>query len=277
MTYVSIGNLNSGNVVSCGCYKDDLKQERFKDLAGLKFNKLTVLNLGKPYSEKCNRTKNGYLLRRTWDCLCDCGNVKYGVLEKQLKDGSVKSCGCLIKEKSKINGKNSKRYNRYDLSKEYCIGYDSNNREFFFDIEDYEKIKNINWHVKYNNYVEGKDEQQNNISLHRLIMGFPNYHIDHINHQPNDNRKINLRLVNRSQNQANTKLRIDNTSGTKGVYFDNTHGYWIGCIQINHKRFLRSFIDKESAIQYRKYLEEKYQNEYSYENSMHNNGRKKEE
>ena len=275
ITYVSIGNLNSGNVVSCGCYKEDLKQARFQDLTGLKFNKLTVLNLGKPYSEKCNRTKNGYLLRRTWDCLCDCGNIKYGVLEKQLKNGSVKSCGCLSKEQSRINGKQTKKYNKYDLSKEYGIGFGSNNKEFYFDIEDYEKIKNINWIVKSNNYVEGMDEERNPISLHRLIMGFPNCHVDHINHQTNDNRKINLRLVNRSQNQANTKLRIDNTSGTKGVYFNRLRGCWIGCIQVNHNKFSKGFANKEDAIKYRKYLEDKYQKEYSYENSMYNNGRKK--
>lgn len=259
--------MNSGKVISCGCYKEDLKRERFKDLTGLKFNKLTVISLGEPYYEKCNTSKGGYITRRTWNCICDCGKIKNNVQERMLKNEHVKSCGCLCKEQSKINGKSTKKFNQYDISKDYGIGYSSNDKEFYFDIEDYEKIRMINWIVKSNNYVEGMDEQRNSISLHRLIMGFPNCHIDHINHNPQDNRKCNLRLVTREQNQANTKLRKDNTSGTKCVYFSNTRGCWIGCIQVNHKQFSRGFTNKEEAIKYRKYLEEKYQKEYSYDNS----------
>lgn len=265
---MSIGNLNSGGIVSCGCYKEDLKNERFKDLTGSKFHRLTVISLGEPYYEKRNTSKCGYITRRTWNCLCDCGKNKNNVQEKLLKSGRIKSCGCLCKEQSKINGKSAKKFNQYDISKEYGIGYSSNNKKFYFDIEDYEKIRMINWIVKSNNYVEGMDEQRNSISLHRLVMGFPNCHIDHINHNPQDNRKRNLRLVTREQNQANTKIRKDNTSGIKGVYFSNIRGCWIGCMQVNHKQFSRGFTNKEDAIKYRKYLEEKYQKEYSYENSM---------
>ena len=235
------------------------------------YSQLECIILGEPYLEKRNMSKAGYTTRRTWNCLCDCGKIKENIQERLLKNGHIKSCGCLSKEQSRINGKKSKKYNRYDISKEYGIGYSSNDKEFYFDIEDYEKIKEINWIVKSNNYVEGMDEQRNPISLHRLIMGFPNCHIDHMNHNPQDNRKCNLRLVTREQNQANAKLRVDNTSGIKGVYFSNTRGCWIGCIQINHKQFSRGFINKEDAIKYRKYLEEKYQKEYSYENSMRNN------
>ena len=52
-----------------------------------------------------------------------------------LKSGSTKSCGCLAKE---IRSKIHKKYNQYDLSGEYGIGWTSNtNEEFYFDLEDF--------------------------------------------------------------------------------------------------------------------------------------------
>ncbi|MBQ0014768.1 MAG: hypothetical protein KBS82_05550 [Oscillospiraceae bacterium] len=57
------------------------------DLIGCKFGRLTVL-------EKAEKSKDG---RSQWLCKCDCGNERI-VLEKSLKNGHTKSCGCLNKE-----------------------------------------------------------------------------------------------------------------------------------------------------------------------------------
>lgn len=73
---------------------------------------------------------------------------------------------------------------------------------------------------KNNFYVEAKDRKTGKTqSLHRLVMGNPqNAHVDHLNHNPRENRKQNLRIVNRNQNMANAKKRKDNTSGVKGFH-----------------------------------------------------------
>ena len=42
--------------------------------------------------------------------------------------------------------------------------------------------------------------------------------IDHINRDPLDNRKINLRIVSRSINSTNAKERTESKSGIRGVY-----------------------------------------------------------
>ena len=56
-------------------------------------------------------------------------------------------------------------------------------------------------------------------SIHRLVMNAPkDKDIDHINGDPLDNRKCNLRICTRSQNSQNKKLRNDSASGYKGVY-----------------------------------------------------------
>ena len=60
---------------------------KFIDLTGKRFNKLTVL--------KRVPTDNGVT---RWECACDCGNTTI-VRGSNLKNGSVKSCGCLLHKK----------------------------------------------------------------------------------------------------------------------------------------------------------------------------------
>lgn len=60
--------------------------------------------------------------------------------------------------------------------------------------------------------------RQHSIYMHRLVLNAPDgMGIDHINHNPLDNRKENLRLVTVAQNQHNAKVRKDNKTGFKGV------------------------------------------------------------
>lgn len=264
ITYASQANLVKGNVKSCGCY---IKEARFKDMTGERFGHLTVISRGEDVVEKDKHAKRGYNIRRTWNCICGCGNYKNNILEKRLKSGAVISCGCDLVEKRKQIAQNNKKYNTYDLSGEYGVGYDAKGKTFIFDLDDYEKIKNTSWNVKYDDYVESRIGKKN-ISQHRLIMDFPDCHIDHINHKTNDNRKCNLRLVSREENQANTKTRVDNTSGTKGVYYNKGMNRWIACLHENGIRHSKSFIYKEDAITYRKILEKEYQKKYSYDESM---------
>ena len=77
--------------------------------------------------------------------------------------------------------------------------------------------------------------------------------LDHINHNRSDNRIENLRIASRLENNKNTSLRKDNTSGFCGVYFRNDSKKWQVEISINGKRTkIGAFHKKEDAIEARK-------------------------
>lgn len=87
-TIVMGSHLKSGHTISCGCQQlNKLKPRVATSLVGQKFGMLTVLE------RKPNR-QVGKNSRVVWSCLCDCGN-KTDVLSMLLKQGSIKSCGCL--------------------------------------------------------------------------------------------------------------------------------------------------------------------------------------
>lgn len=84
-----------------------------------------------------------------------------------------------------------------------------------------EEINKYKWHVNdgyVRGYVNGKV-----VKLHRFIMK-PNKKelIDHINHNPLDNRRSNLRVCTHTQNMANRLVNKTSRSGLKGVCYDKS-------------------------------------------------------
>lgn len=85
----------------------------------------------------------------------------------------------------------------------------------------------------------------------------PTEHIDHIDGNPANNRIRNLRLANQTQNMMNSKLRRDNTSGVKGVYWRNKEKKWAAQLTINKKVTPLGFFDHfEEAVVVRKVMEQ---------------------
>lgn len=50
--------------------------------------------------------------------------------------------------------------------------------------------------------------------------------VDHENRDTLDNQRLNLRICTNRQNQANARVRSDNTSGYKGVCWNKGTGKW---------------------------------------------------
>lgn len=200
---------------------------------------------------------------------CSCANktrqwvTKYSLLHTQ-------SCGCYAKERMTERNLNP---NNYDLTGDYGVGYTHKGEPFYFDLEDYDRICGICWHINPRGYVIGRNQETGkNVGLHAYIMGLPdNFLVDHIGGKPtrNDCRKGNLRLATREENAHNQDLHSNNTSGVTGVYWLKREQKWSAEIYINgKKKNLGRFKEFDDAVKKRKEAEEIYFGEFSRPNSV---------
>ena len=260
---VCASELRENGTKSCGCLRRDNFIKNTKDLTGMKFGKWTVLH------NSDDEHKYNY-----WWCKCDCGTERE-VNGLSLVKGFSKSCGCFQKDTAKNTGYKNTKTNTYDLSGEYGIGYTLKGEAFYFDLEDYEKIRDYCWCYNKEKYVYTRIRQSTKrIFMHRMIYNVDKgYEVDHINHTPYDNRKENLRIVTRSQNNMNHGINSRNTSGVTGVSYHNSLQKWVAEISVNKKKIhLGVFDNLEDAAKIRKEAEIKYFGEYRYQNPKNEMG-----
>jgi len=118
--------------------------------------------------------------------------------------------------------------------------------DFIIDIDDLERVINFHnkWYAYFNkksrkHYIVSADKNRKSVRLHRYLLNAPNYiEVDHINRDPLDNRKTNLRLADHSLNQHNKGIQQNNKTGVKGISWDNTRNRWTAVVQVNNVRVL---------------------------------------
>jgi hypothetical protein len=87
---------------------------------------------------------------------------------------------------------------------------------------------------------------------------------DHIDGNPLNNRRSNLRISTKSENARNRGKTKRNTSGHKGVYWNHQRSNWRAAIVVNyHKISLGSFSDVEEAAQAYRAAAIKYHGEFA--------------
>ena len=140
------------------------------------------------------------------------------------------------------------------------------NKFAIVDEEDYARVSERKWCCfRYGDYfraVSRNIENKKNDYLHRFILNLSRYDkqiVDHINLNPLDNRKINLRITDQAGNQRNQRKRnIKTTSKYKGVYKCNRTGKFCSEIKFNYKKIWigRFETEEEAAKAYNKKAKE---------------------
>jgi hypothetical protein len=247
--------------------------KKFQNLINRNFGTWSVIKQGEDvyYSNGKNKSK---VKIRTWICMCKCGNcnnVIKQISEKNLLSEGSKGCGL----SHKLNTLYNKKYNTYDLSGKHGIGYTSKGEEFYFDLEDYDKIKDYCWSYhsdKVNNYIRAYSHTENGINkfifLHNLVMNNNSEEIvvDHIDGNTINTIKSNLRETIPINNAKNLKKYSNNKSGCKGVCYSKQNDKWSSYIQVDNTRIHLGYFDNLSdAIKVRKSAELKYFKEYNRE------------
>lgn len=97
--------------------------------------------------------------------------------------------------------------------------------------------------------VNGKRTMAHRWAWLYVFGNFPDCEIDHINGNRSDNRLVNLRLATSKQNKENTRLKINNTSGHRGVSWDASREKWLAHVVHNRKfHNIGRFDDIDDAV-----------------------------
>jgi len=168
---------------------------------------------------------------------------------------------------NKNYGNHIRKYNEYIFKDNYIIGKTLKGEEFYFNLEDYDKIKDYCWRVNNNGYLvtnyspDGTRENRTVIEFHRFIVNKENKNIeiDHIDRNKLNNRRNNFRFITSQENSFNSNIAKNNTSGFIGVSWHKKNNCWISRIKYNYKQiYLGSFSNIDNAIKTRLEAELKF-------------------
>ena len=131
------------------------------------------------------------------------------------------------------------------------------NKYAIVDDEDFKSLSKYKWYVAkrgYGFYAQRHiiiDKKHINQQMHRVILNAKkNKEVDHVNGNTLDNRKSNLRIVSRSQNEWNRDKQKNNSTGYKGITYVKRDKLFIARIRVYGKLiYLGGFKDKKRAAE----------------------------
>lgn len=162
-----------------------------------------------------------------------------------------------VSNKGGKGGRRRSKYNEYEEKGDIVFVRLGRCSEIMLcDADDWERLKDIYWFTNQG-YVMGQVKRKY-ILFHRQVKQCPKgYVIDHINRNPLDNRKVNLRVVTQSVNMMNMTINRNNKVGHTGIT-PCKYGYIVNITAKKKRIYLGTYKTLEEAIKTRKEAEEKY-------------------
>jgi hypothetical protein len=109
---------------------------------------------------------------------------------------------------------------------------DSKGQPFWVDDEDADRVSARRWSTDRDYIVSGR------VRLARFVLDAPaGLEVDHVNGNKRDNKKSNLRLATKAENQRNKGKYKSNTTGFKGVSFDKSSGKFEARFKVNGRQY----------------------------------------
>jgi len=121
------------------------------------------------------------------------------------------------------------------------ILYTQCGKEIKIDDEDFDYLSKRKWYYTVGAarmWINKNDSYTGPTLMHRVIMNCNEriIFVDHINGDRLDNRKSNLRICSRIENNRNGKIRKNNTCGYKGVSPVKSGKKFVAQISVNYKK-----------------------------------------
>lgn len=149
----------------------------------------------------------------------------------------------------------------------------------YIDKEDESLLHKYNWYIhkigSYRRLVY--DLKGKRLYFHRVLLEITdsNTIVDHINGNPLDNRRNNLRISNKSTNGMNRSKNKNNTTGYKGVVWYPKNKTFSAELMVNKIRYRKGGFKtaKEAAIKYNE-LAKEHHGEFAKLNEIEDNNEK---
>lgn len=139
----------------------------------------------------------------------------------------------------------AKTHNSFEVENNVTKFYLHDGTYFLVDTEDFLKISKYKWGLTKDGYISSSQGL-----LHRVITNCPNNRVvDHINHNKLDNRKENLRICTKAENNFNRlTANINSETGERGITLSSDKRSFIAKFVFNNEYYnLGSFNNMDDA------------------------------
>lgn len=125
-----------------------------------------------------------------------------------------------------------------------CVGYAT------VDSADFDRLNAYRWHRDSRGYARAAVAPGRPLFMHREVLGLrrgDGLEVDHINRDPLDNRRANLRIPTRRLQAANRGSHRGSSSRYRAVYWARDKRKWCARVRVDGRSTSLGYYDSEEA------------------------------